>query len=110
MIEHAKWIKTPEDIGSISPRFSRKILLNDIVKKATVKVSSMGVYDLYVNGKKAENVVLAPGFTSYPNRILYQNYDITELLDDKENVVDIICGKGWAIGCFGNSKKAVSGY
>ena len=103
MNEFAKWIKTAEDIGNISPKFSKSLNISSTVKKATIRASAMGVYNLFLNGCKVGNAVLAPGFTSYTHRVLYQEYDITELLRLGENLIEIIGGKGWAISHFGNS-------
>ena len=103
MNEFAKWIKTAEDIGNISPKFSKSLNISSTVKKATISASAMGVYNLFLNGCKVGNAVLAPGFTSYTHRVLYQEYDITELLRLGENLIEIIGGKGWAISHFGNS-------
>ena len=100
---NAKWIRAPEDIGDISPRFCKDIYVKNSVKKATLYVSAMGVYNAYLNGNKIGNALLAPGFTSYSHRALYQEYDVTGQLIEGENRLEIICGKGWALGRFGNS-------
>lgn len=103
MIEQAKWISAPEDIGDISPCFRKTIYIDGAIKCATAKASAMGMYLLSINGKKVGNALLTPGVTSYPHRILYQTYDLSELLQNGENYVEIFGGKGWALGCFGNS-------
>ena len=102
MNRQAKWIRTGVDIGAVSPKFIKGIDVNNIVIKAAAKVSAMGVYELRINGKKVGNGILTPGFTSYPNRVLYQRYDVTEYLSAGENRIEILGGKGWALGCFGN--------
>lgn len=53
-----------------------------------------------MNGKKAGDAFLAPGWTSYHNRIQYQTYDITSLLAE-ENEVAITVGNGWYKGELG---------
>lgn len=40
---------------------------------------------------------MAPGWTSYHNRLQYQIYDVTELLDT-ENKIEITVGNGWYKG------------
>jgi alpha-L-rhamnosidase len=52
------------------------------VAKAEALVTSYGVYDFFVNGNKVGKGFMAPGWTSYPSRIQYQKYDITELLKE----------------------------
>ena len=103
MNENAKWIRAEADIGEISPEFVRRIVLGGKVASARAMVSAMGVYELTINQKKVGNGILTPGFTSYPNRVLFQEYDITPYLSGGENRIGILGGKGWALGGFGNS-------
>ena len=103
MDECSKWIKCGKEIGSVSPCFEKSAMVVGAVKRAVAKISAMGVYKLYINGKQIGNAVLAPGFTSYPHRVLYQVYDITGQLTAGENRIRIVGGKGWAMSRFGNS-------
>ena len=75
-------VATSEKYGEMSPEFRKEFSLKGAVKKATATVTTMGVYNLYVNGKKAGTAVLAPYWTSYPARVQEQEYDITNLLAD----------------------------
>ena len=75
----AKWICASEDIGGISPSFVKNVTVEKRVRSATVRASAMGAYNFYVNGQKVGNAILAPGFTSYQSRVLYQTYDICAL-------------------------------
>ncbi len=101
MDKKAKWICAGRDIGQVSPCFYKRISVKGEIACATAYVSAVGVYNFLINGKKVGNAVLAPGWTSYKNRIQYQEYDITPLLANGENVISILCGKGWALGEIG---------
>ena len=101
MFTGAKWIRCPEDIGSVSPEFRRKLNLKKEVEKITAYVSAAGVYDLLVDGRKKGNAFMAPGWTSYKNRLQYQEYDLTPDIKDG-SVVSVLCGKGWAVGDIGH--------
>lgn len=57
----------------------------------------MGIYEIYLNGKKVGKDYFAPGFTSYEDQIQYQIYDITAMLGT-ENSLKAIVGGGWAAG------------
>ncbi len=106
----AKWIKTKQNIGDVSPEFRKAYAVTGAVKKATVKATAMGVYNLFVNGQKVGKSILAPGWTSYPNRVQVQEYDITDLLE-AENTISFLLGKGWARGHLGYSpEKHFTGY
>lgn len=49
---------------------------------ATVAVTGLGFYELYLNGARVGDAVLDPGFsTNYSERILYAVYDITNELN-----------------------------
>ncbi|MCM1121248.1 MAG: glycoside hydrolase family 78 protein [Eubacterium sp.] len=58
------------------------------------------MYEACVNGKKAGDFFMAPGWTSYHHRIQYQTYNITPLLT-KENEIEITVGCGWYKGELG---------
>ena len=103
MNQSAKWIASGTDIGSVSPEFVKIVTVKTGVVRATAKVSAMGVYRFFINQQSIGNGVLMPGFTSYPHRIFYQTYDISDDLTVGENRLGILCGKGWALGCFGNN-------
>ena len=102
MLESAKWIRATSEIGEMSPEFRKSLTVAKTVKKATVTVTAMGVYDLLLNAKKVGDAVMAPGWTSYHNRILVQTYDVTEALCAGENTLSIVGGKGWAVGYIGH--------
>lgn len=70
------------------------------VKSARVYVSSLGLYQLYLNGKKVGNDLFTPGWTSYNKRIQYQTYDVTALLQSK-NSMGAVLGDGWYRGNIG---------
>ena len=55
-------------------------------------------------GPAGDNV-LAPGWTDYSKRLLYQTYDVTDLLVEGENVIGAIVADGWACGFFGFDSK-----
>lgn len=93
-IFNANWIKAGKDMGDIVPVFSKIIEASD-PQKAQISVTSKGVYCLYVNGKRVSDYVLAPGWTVYEKRLQYQTYDITAMLKNGENKIEIGVGLGW---------------
>ncbi len=106
MNANAKWIKVGADIGTVSPKFRRTVNITGKVKKAEARVSAMGAYNFFVNGKKVGKNILSPGWTSYNMHLLYQTYDITDMLREGENTLGILCGKGWAMSEIGNSRNS----
>ncbi len=63
--------------------------------RARAYISGLGYYELRVNGKKAGDHVLDPGWTTYDKRVLYTAYDVTPLLAEGANAVAITLGQGW---------------
>lgn len=89
-----KWICPGHELGDICPVFRRRWTFEAKPVKAELSLTTLGVYHARLNGKKIGEYVLAPGWTVYEKRLQYQSYDVTELLE-KENVLEIIVGKGW---------------
>ncbi|PKE28747.1 alpha-L-rhamnosidase [Rahnella sp. AA] len=71
------------------------------IASAFVHVSALGLYQLYLNGKKIGNDELTPGWTSYHHHLLYQTYDVTGLLEDGINAFGALLGAGWYKGDMG---------
>lgn len=90
---NAKWICAGEDTGDGAPVYRKTFTAKDI-KKATLRVTALGVYEARLNGRRVGEFFLAPGFTSYRYRLQVQEYDITDLLG-RENELTLTVAKGW---------------
>jgi alpha-L-rhamnosidase len=97
----AKWIAAAEDspaseAGVMPATMLRKSFkITGPIKRATVHVSGLGVYDLHINGKRVGDSILAPGFTMYRSRVQYQTFDVTELLTEGDNAAGAVLSDGW---------------
>jgi len=92
----AQWIgdDAPKDIPS--PLLRKSFVVNKAVKRALVCATAHGAYELYLNGKRVGDHILAPGWTDYRKHVLYQTYDVTSGLDASgENVLGGMLGDGW---------------
>lgn len=70
----------------------------DITKKvasARVYATSRGINTLMVNGKQVGDDYFNPGWTDYRFRLMYNTYDITDMLKAGSNVVGATLGSGW---------------
>ncbi len=88
-----KWISIKE-IDYYSYSLIKKFNLKSEVKKAIIKVSSLGWYHLYVNDKYPDQDVFKPGWTELQLRVQYQIYDISKYLR-KNNTLKIMVAPGW---------------
>lgn len=91
----AQWIRSTEK-STDCPVFEKKF---KATKKASGKlyISSLGVYEAKLNGHKIGDWVLTPGWTVYRERVQFQEYDITDLLQE-ENVLEVTVSAGWYRG------------
>jgi len=92
-IKDASFIRQGADFGNIRPVFKKVIWLDKPVRKATLCCSALGYYEAYLNSTRVGNFIFAPGWTSYGVRIQYQEYNVTELLEEV-NTLDIALGNG----------------
>ncbi len=63
--------------------------------KARLYITCHGLYEAYINGSRAGDFVLAPGSYNYAKKLAYQSYDVTELVREGKNEVQVILGDGW---------------
>lgn len=79
----------------LSARYLRKELdLKKQVKKAKVYIMGMGLYELYINGNKIGDQVLAPVPTDYTKNVKYNVFDVTSQLKEGKNMLGTILGNG----------------
>ncbi len=97
----ASWItmeNEKEMEGSKPAHYYRKeFYINNKISSARVYVTSLGLFELYLNGQKVGDDLFTPGWTSYNKRLQYQTYDVTEMLHE-ENAIGAIVGDGWYRG------------
>ncbi len=74
---------------------SRKFSLDAVAAGTILRVSALGLYRAFINGKRVGDDLLTPGWTCYDDRIAYQSYDVSDLLVDGENDIEIWLGDGW---------------
>ncbi len=97
----AKWIGVNEPTSAEwpKPRYLRKsFTLEGNVRQATVYVTSLGLYELRLNGERVGNHQLTPEWTNYNKRILYQTYDVTNMVRTGSNAIAALLGNGWYCG------------
>lgn len=90
------WIKHPDAPYEDHIWFRKNINLKENLASAFIHVASLGYHELYINGKKVDDRILAPVLTRLDKRVLYVTYDIKSLLKKGNNTVAIWYGPGWA--------------
>ncbi len=92
---HAQWISTTENEQAAAPLFRREFSVSGEIKSATAYIYGLGWYELYLNGVKVGDQVLAPPNSHYDRVNLYDTFDVTELLRQKGNAVGVMLGGGY---------------
>ena len=62
---------------------------------ATLRITALGLYVAEINGKRVGDARMTPGWTSYQHVLQYQEYDVSSLLQEGENVLSITVSGGW---------------
>ncbi len=84
------------------PLLRRRFQVAGDIAHARIYATSLGVYELRLNGQRVGDAVLTPGWTSYDHRLQYQTYDVTGLMCQGENVMGAMLGDGWYRGYMGH--------
>jgi alpha-L-rhamnosidase len=101
----AKWISPDWDEDTSKsqpcPMLRGVFRVTKPVRSARAYATSLGLYELHLNGKRVGDQLFTPGWTSYHKRLQYQTYDVTELVRPGDNAVGVILGDGWWRGYLG---------
>jgi len=99
----AAWIGMDSTLNSgklttktrLSARYLRKeFTVNPEIKKATLYISGLGMYECYLNGRKISNDIFAPTATDYTKRVNYNVFDVKKFLNSSQNTIGVILGNG----------------
>ena len=83
------WI--PDSIKSLRNTFS----VSKGIKSARLYSTALGTYELFLNGKRVSEDLLAPGWTDYRERVFYQTHDISSMLVNGKNAIGALLAPGW---------------
>jgi alpha-L-rhamnosidase len=83
-----------EGVTGPMPVFRKEFAIHRQVARALLYVSGLGQDEVRINGAKVGESELAPGWTDYRKRVLYDAYDVTTLVRAGQNVVGVLLGNG----------------
>ena len=108
IFDDASWVSF---YGEKEAVIARQDFYIESVKETVLYASGLGFCEIYINGKKISDRLLAPAWTnyvsidsktmSYPifdkmtNRILYEKLDVTDFLVEGKNTIVFHIGGGW---------------
>ncbi|WP_320165304.1 family 78 glycoside hydrolase catalytic domain [uncultured Trichococcus sp.] len=99
----ARWISPENRDGNTMKRpfvATKDFRLEKKIKKARLNISSLGLYEAKINGSKVSDDYFRPGFTDYNHRVQFQVYDVSDCLNELNNI-EITVAEGWYSGFYG---------
>lgn len=81
-----------------SPLLRTGFQVNRPVRRATLYITALGLYEARMNGCKIGGFSFTPGWTDYRKRLSYQTYDVTPHIRRGRNVLGAVLADGWACG------------
>lgn len=95
-----KFIKANDKVSSFeefvpAPYFRKTFELDFKPENAEITICGLGFYELYINGTNVTKGPLAPYINNPDDILYYDNYDITELLNEGTNAIGVILGNGF---------------
>jgi alpha-L-rhamnosidase len=80
-----------ESVKSLRDEFT----IHKKVASARLYATALGAYQIFINGKRAGDQVLSPGWTDFRLRFKYQTYDVTADLAAGKNAIAALLAPGW---------------
>ncbi len=94
----ASWLSAPAAAGTNhndeTLLLRREFPVKSGLQRALAHVCGLGQYELFLNGSKAGQDLLSPGWTKYDKTCLYDTRDITALLHNGNNALGLLLGNG----------------
>jgi alpha-L-rhamnosidase len=108
----SRWI-SPYAAGATNERTPCPILrstftVNGPVRAASVRIVGLGHYELFLNGKRVGMSLINQPWSQYNKTIYWQEFDISKLLRNGENVWGVVLGNSfWQVGPANDSMRFV---
>jgi alpha-L-rhamnosidase len=74
--------------------FRKEFTASKEIQHATINIIGLGLYELYINGQKIGNQVLAPTPTDYVKNVKYNVFDETGNIQSGKNAIGVVLGNG----------------
>ena len=78
------------------PLFRTDFSLTPGTKKAVLRATALGVFNIYFNGRRVGREELKPGWTDYYCRVFEFEYDVTSLLQPENRLVAVVAPGWWS--------------
>lgn len=83
------------------PQLRRRFELAGPVASARLRITALGLFEVWLNGARVGRQRLAPGWTDYERRVEVWTFDVTALLRPGANALAATVADGWFAGNVG---------
>lgn len=96
-LDSAPWGKLRRRSEKVSPAFQKTFETKKPIESAYLAVCAAGLFEAYVDGQKVQPQLLAPSFTRYDRRLLYNVLDVTNYFapNEKSHELQLLIGHSW---------------
>ncbi|MCI1017137.1 family 78 glycoside hydrolase catalytic domain [Microbacterium sp. C5A9] len=101
----ARVIGIPSEVEGPAALLRTEFAVDTLPERARLRLSALGLVDAWINGRRAGDARLTPGWTSYQERVLLDTIDVTGLLHEGTNVIVLEVGDGWYRGRMGFAQR-----
>ncbi len=91
----ASYIGLHSKSGDICPLLRKSINISETGERIFIHVNSLGYHEVYINGVKTGNAILAPAVSQFSKRSHSVTYDITSSVIQGRNDIVLWTSKGW---------------
>jgi hypothetical protein len=93
--EHGSGKKEWGKRSDVLPLLRKSFSVSKTIKQAIAFICGLGQFEMSINGKKAGDHFLDPGWTNFDKQALYVTFDITGYLNNGSNAVGVMLGNGF---------------
>lgn len=89
--------------------FLKVFTVTKSIYSAEISACALGIFDLFVNGRRIGRDELKPGWTDYSKRVFVYTYDLSTCIRPGENVIYARVSPGWYGGRISHGRYGGSG-
>jgi alpha-L-rhamnosidase len=78
-----------------NPLLRKEIKLKKEVKSARLYIAGLGYSITYINAQRVGDHMLDMPWTQFGKQVMYNTFDVTQLLQKGENAIGVMLGNGW---------------
>ena len=96
--ETKKYYHSKEDNPNPCTFVSNEFKVNEIIGDEILRISAYGLYKCFINDEEITKDILTPGWVNYSDRLPFQTYNVSSILNKGTNTIKIWLADGWFRG------------